>query len=215
MTVNNWGAARKTATTILEGDFTAVVTEAAAGKSADGNKDNIKVKLAVTSGDFAGRKLFDTLTISPESGGAMAMFFKAMEAFGMGDEFFATCPAGSAGVALMAAKMQGKEVTVTMKGEVFQGIKREKVKGYGKAGVGGGTAGGLAAPVVLAAAPLVAPVPVATSTPPPVFGGDTPAQTFANVATVAALTSLALADAASSPAQEAASSDPYDTAPAF
>lgn len=206
MTVNNWGQARKAAITVLEGDFPVVITEAAAGRSADGNKDNIKVKMTITSGDYVNRKLFDTLTISPDSGGAMAMFFKAMEAFGMGDTFFATCPQGSAGVALMAANMQGKEITATLKGEVFQGINREKVKGYKPRGAA--VAGG--APVPLVAAPLVlaAPVPVVTSTPPPVFGGDeaTPAQSFATAATVgavAALTAVALIEAtAETPAAE-------------
>lgn len=174
MTVNDWGKARKTATTVLEGDFPAIVTEAVAGRSSDGAKDNIKVKLTITSGDYVNRKLFDTLTISPDSGGAMAMFFKAMEAFGMGDAFFAKCPQGSAGVALMAATMQGKEVIITLKGEVYNGVNREKVKGYKPRGAGGVAVagGGSSAPVLLAAPPLAAPVPVATSTPPPVFGGD-------------------------------------------
>lgn len=173
MTVNNWGQARKTATTILEGDFPAVVTEAKAGKSS-GDKEQLKLKLRITSGPYVGRTLFDTITISPESPVAMKMFFLTMDAFRLDDAFFSRLPDGAAGTAQIAIAMQGKEITVTLKKERYQEIDREKVKGYAAPTVGGiaGALPGMAAPIALAAPVLAAPLTVTMpATAPPVFTG--------------------------------------------
>lgn len=174
MTVNNWGAARKAATTILEGDFPAIVVEATAGKS-QGDKEQLKLTLKITSGPYVGRKLWDTVTISPESGVAMGIFFRSMEAFGLDDKFFNRLPDGSAGTAQIALALQGKEITAVLKKERYNEVDREKVKGYkahGVAGAAGTAAGGapllIAAP--LAAPPLVAPIQPGSA--PPQFTGD-------------------------------------------
>lgn len=172
MTVSKWGQARKAATTVLEGDFPAIVTEATAGKSQNG-KDQFKLKLKITSGDYVNRSLFDTITISDDVPSAMEIFFRNMEAFGLGDAFFNQLPDGDAGAAQIAAALQGKEVTVTLKGETYQGVTREKIKAYKKSNgliVGGGVP--LAAPAVVLSAPAPAPALVAPSSAPPVFAGD-------------------------------------------
>lgn len=174
MTEFNWGQSRKDVNTILEGDFPVIVTEATAGESQNG-KEQIKLKLKITSGPYAGRTVFDTITISPETQIAMKMFFLSMDAFGLGDPFFSRLPSGKAGTAQIAASLQGKEITVVLKKEPYQGIDREKVKGYKPLGVGGVAVAGLPAPVVLAA-PVAAPVLVAPSTAPPVFAGDAEAE---------------------------------------
>lgn len=210
MTVNNWGAARKAAVTILEGEFSVVVVEASATES-QGGKEQIKLKLKITGGPYVTRPLWDTITISPESPVAMGMFFRAMEAFGLGDQFFATLPDGKQGTAMIAAALQGKEITAIVKKEAYQGVDREKIKGYKPLQVGGtGAVPGMGAPVLLAAAPLAAalpaPVPLQPATAPPLFGGD--------LAGTAESAAFALA-ASTGDVPAADSGDPYDQAPAF
>lgn len=175
MTEFDWGQSRKDVNTILEGDFPVIVTEATAGESQNG-KEQIKIKLRITSGQYAGRTLFDSITISPESQIAMRMFFQSMDAFGLGDPFFARLPKDKkAGTAQIAASIQGKEVMGVLTKEPYQQIDRQKVKGYKPNGTAGVAVAGLPAPVVLAA-PVAAPVLVAPSTAPPVFAGDAEAE---------------------------------------
>lgn len=206
MTVNNWGKARKAATTVLEGDFPTVVTECVAGKSS-GDKEQLKLKLTITSGEYVGRKLYDTITVSPESPGAMAMFFQAMDAFGLDDKFFNTCPDGAQGTALIATRLQGKEIVATLRGESYQGVLREKVKGYKRNGtaVGGLAASSSPAPVALV---LPAPIKVQPATAPPVFGGG-------DAVALTVLATETAADLITATEAPAASTDPYDETPAF
>jgi hypothetical protein len=78
----NWSEMEQEATIVLEGDFPVTVVKTEATKSANG-KDMIKTQFKIDSGTYAGRKLFTNFVISPESPGAMRMFFTQLAVFGL------------------------------------------------------------------------------------------------------------------------------------
>lgn len=160
----NWGQSRKDATTVLDGDFPVVIVKAEVDKTSTG-KARIKLQVKITSGPYVGRSINDQLIISPESPIAMKIFYQHMDTLGLGDVFFAGL-AGldmDAAVSKIAVTLQGKEAVAILKPDTYQGVTREKIKGWKSGGAGGGIAG------LPTAAPL--PVAVATalpvSTPPP------------------------------------------------
>jgi hypothetical protein len=133
----NWAEMQQEATIVLEGDFPVVAVKTEAVKSANG-KDMIKVQFKIESGTYAGRKLFTNFVISPESPGAMRMFFTQLAVFGLDSAFFASI-AGQPPTAIAQALDGRKAIAVVGKG-VWQGTEREEIKGYKPAlgGHGGG-----------------------------------------------------------------------------
>lgn len=169
----NWGAQRKAATLILEGDFPVVITEAVAGKSSAG-KPQIKVTAKITSGPYVGRTSKTQFTFSPESPGAQKMFFIQMTALGLGDAFFDSIShlTQEEGFNRIATELQGKQSIAVFKNKPWNGSDRESIDGW-KPLAGAPAAGGYAPQPAMAATalatPLSAPVAatVAPSTAPP------------------------------------------------
>jgi hypothetical protein len=163
---------RKQATTILEGDFTAVVVKTEHVVNASG-KDQIKASFKITAGPYTGRTIPHTFTFSPDSPAALQMFFSQMDAFGMGDAFFSAGPTWGQ----IANGMLGKQVEISLKGETWNGMTREKVKNVkpssGGLGAGAGAAGALP---VATALPVAKALPTAqpTATPSPVDSEEDP-----------------------------------------
>lgn len=134
----NWAEMQAEATIVLEGEFPVTVVKSDAVKSQNG-KDMIKVQFKIDSGTYAGRKLFSNFVISPESPGAMRIFFTQLAVFGLDAVFFASI-AGQPPTAIATALDGRKAVAIIGKG-VWQGQEREEIKGYKPAlgGHGGGT----------------------------------------------------------------------------
>jgi len=134
----NWADMQKEATIVLEGEFPIVVVKSEAVKSSNG-KDMIKAKFKIESGTHAGRALFSNFVISPESPGAMRMFFTQLAVFGLDAAFFASI-AGQPPAAIAQALDGRKAVAIVGKG-VWQGAEREEIKSYKPAlgGHGGGS----------------------------------------------------------------------------
>jgi hypothetical protein len=133
----NWAEMQQEATIVLEGEFPVMVVASDAVKSANG-KDMIKAKFKIESGTYAGRALFTNFVISPESPGAMRMFFTQLAVFGLDAAFFASI-AGQPPTAIAQALDGRKAIAIVGKG-VWQGTEREEIKGYKPAlgGHGGG-----------------------------------------------------------------------------
>lgn len=163
----NWSEMRQEATIVLEGEFPVTVVKSEAVKSQNG-KDMIKVQFKIDAGTYAGRKLFSNFVISPESPGAMRMFFGQLAVFGLDAAFFASI-AGQPPTAIATALDGRKAVAIVGKG-VWQGAEREEIKGYKPAlgGHGGGTfVAGLGASIGGASAngPFTQPSPSSFSSP--------------------------------------------------
>lgn len=137
-TTYNWADMQKEATVVLEGEFSVTVVKAEATKSANG-KDMIKTQFKINSGPYAGRKLYTQFVISPESPGAMRMFFGQLAVFGLDAAFFASI-AGQPPAAIAQALDGRNAIAIVGKG-VYQGTEREQINGYKPAlgGHGGGT----------------------------------------------------------------------------
>lgn len=88
------------------------------------DKTMFKVTLTVIDGPHANRRLWTNLTISPESPGALGIFFSQMAAFGMSKEYFETGPSPEA----IAANLEGKRVKVTTIQKEWGGSMRNEVK---------------------------------------------------------------------------------------
>lgn len=165
----NWGQSRKDATTVLDGEFPVVIVKAEVDKTSTG-KARIKVQVKITSGPYVGRSINDQLIISPESPVAMKIFYQHMDTLGLGDAFFSglTGLDMDAAVSKIAVTLQGKEAVAILKPDTYQGVTREKIKGWKGAGGVAGLPTAVAAALPLATAlPVAAPVALPVSTPPP------------------------------------------------
>lgn len=134
----NWSEMQQEATIVLEGEFPVTVVKAEAAKSANG-KDMIKAKFKIDSGTYAGRALFTNFVISPESPGAMRMFFTQLAVFGLDAAFFSSI-AGQPPSAIATA-LDGRKAIAVVGKNVYQGQEREQINAYKPAlgGPGGGT----------------------------------------------------------------------------
>lgn len=182
----NWADMQKEATIVLEGEFPVTVVKSEATKSAN-NKDMIKVKFKIDSGTYAGRALYTNFVISPESPGAMRMFFTQLAVFGLDGAFFASI-AGQPPATIAQALDGRKAVAIVGKG-VWQGAEREEIKGYKPAlgGHGGGAfVAGLGGSIggSVGSSPLGSPSPSTYSQPSPI--GQTAIPTAQSVAMGAA-----------------------------
>lgn len=137
-TTYNWSEMQREATVVLEGEFPITVVKSDAVKTQNG-KDMIKAQFKIDAGTYAGRKLFSNFVISPESPGAMRMFFGQLAVFGLDAAFFASI-AGQPPAAIAAALDGRKAIAVLKKGQ-WNGQDREEIIGYKPAlgGHGGGT----------------------------------------------------------------------------
>lgn len=161
----NWGQQRKEATTILEGEFPVIITEAVAGKSS-GGKPQIKVKTKITSGPYVGRTANSQFTFSPENPNAVKMFFAQMTSLGLGDVFFNSISSltQEEGFNRIATELQGKQAIAIYKGREWNNQLREGIDGWKPLSGPGAATGAPAAAVALpAATPLAAPAAAAAA----------------------------------------------------
>lgn len=187
-----WGQMYKESTATLEGDFAVVIVDASAAKTSTG-KDQIKCKMKVESGPYAGRVVFNNFVISPESPNAQRMFFQHLAVLGLDEAFFATVPEEN-DIAYIATALKNRRAIVTMGTEKYQGQDRERVKNWkpaeggaaplgadfgassGISGLSGMSTGSVGTPATVPPVPASVPsVPTASSVPsagPSVAGPD-------------------------------------------
>jgi hypothetical protein len=162
---------RKTAMTVLEGDFPVVVSKVTYKKT---QKDQPMwvITLSVTAGPYAGRSIGLNLVLATEHQFMVSRFFRFMEALGADENFFASKPSTDA----VCAQIQGRHAIATLKeGKEFRGEKREEVDNLVSAGAGiGGVSVSVGGPVTVAATTL----PKATSLPAAGAGEAPPEDPF-------------------------------------
>jgi hypothetical protein len=177
-----WGGliqdAKKASEPITEGQHRVRITDASAGQSSTG-KLMFTIKTEILEGTDAKRKMTTNLTVSPENGTALAIFFQNMSAIGIPDTFFAQEPQPDQ----IAQAMIGREVTVVVKHETWQGVKRGKIDRWLNTGAGvPGVPTGPLAPGAVVGAPgpvlptssssvAAAPTTPAVPTTPPAGAG--------------------------------------------
>lgn len=141
------------------GTYDVRVIAVEAKQSAKG-KDMFVVKFEITGGPHGGRKVTNRITISPESGAALAFFFRDMRSMGLDAAYFATDPS----VQKVAADLIGKTCRIEVGVQIWNNEEREDVKKIMA------TIGGPAAAPTMATPPMAVPVPVpvtAVSAGPP------------------------------------------------
>lgn len=149
MAERSWSDLHKDAMTTISGDFPVIIVEASAVKSQN-DKDMIKYKAKIETGPYAGRALSGNFVVSPESSGAMRMFFLHMAVLGLDDAFWSANP--NAPMEQVAKAIEGRRAVATVGTRQWQGQDREEIQGWKKptgpggsvpVGVLGGFAGGL------------------------------------------------------------------------
>lgn len=76
---------------IPQGDYDLLITNPS-HKVSQGGKKMYVVEATVQGGPYNGRKIWDNLVVSPESGTAMGYFFKKMKAIGLPVDYFQSQP---------------------------------------------------------------------------------------------------------------------------
>ena len=171
---------------IPEGQHNAKIVDAVATKTASGDKLMFKIKLEIVDGPAVKRRVTANQTVSPENGTALAIFFRAMEAIGLTEAFFA----GNPNPDQIAAAMINRQVCIVIKhgswnGAVTSNVDRWIAMG---GGLGGLPAGPVAPGTVIGNAPTPLPTgasatPTAGSAPTlPTTAPESPASTAGPVA---------------------------------
>lgn len=161
-----------------DGPYNVVVEKAEAVTASTGNP-MLKVTLIVTDGPFAKRKLFTNHVMVADNPNALAMFFRNMQAYGLGKEYWNGLKAATVldGLASTVPILIGKTVVADVGHKVWKGDDRNEVKGIkAGAGIGGPViGGGIVTPTVVpqvqvpqVQAPVVAAPPVQASPGPQV-----------------------------------------------
>ena len=156
---------------IPDGEYDVKVINAEATKSST-DKLMFKVKFELTSGPHAPRKVFTQFVVSDDNPMALAIFFRNMEALGLGAQFFATNPSPDQ----VASALNNRACRVTLSKRTWQGIERNEVKAVlpplGGGPVAPGVATGPAVPTP-GGMPIPSPVAVPTSAPTPTVATPT------------------------------------------
>jgi hypothetical protein len=159
-----WGQlmqdAKKASEPIAEGQHKVRIVEASATRSSTG-KLMFVIKAEILEGNDAKRKITSNLTLSPDNGTALAIFFRNMEAIGIPESFFTQEPNPDQ----VASAMIGRECGIVVKHGEWQGVKRGNVDRWIQLGGGlGGLPTGPVAPGAVVGAP--GPVlPTSSSSP--------------------------------------------------
>lgn len=159
----NWGDLVKDAGDVgnyeplPDGDYDLVVTEATA-KVAQSGKTMFAIKAQVQNGPHAKRLIWDNLVVTPDSPGALGMFFRKMAALGLNREYFAQAPSN----AQIEAALKNRAFRAQVGSRTWNGSKKNEIKMYYVA-----TAGAAAPAAAAAPAPAPAPAPAAAPAPAP------------------------------------------------
>jgi hypothetical protein len=104
------------------GTYDVKVTDGEARVTGNG-KDVIAVRFQIQGGPHGGRKVSNSFVISPESGAALAFFFRHMEAMGLDSSYFATNPSPQQ----VASALIGRECRIEVGTRTWNGEERENV----------------------------------------------------------------------------------------
>jgi hypothetical protein len=132
MTTVNWNDLRKNADmsggfALLDaGTYNFVVAKATAKQTGTG-KDKVSAIMKVEDGPKQNATAFKDFILSPDSPGALGIFFRELDAMGLGSEFFATI-SPDAGLDPLAAALAGRRCVGEVTIETFNGRQQNKIK---------------------------------------------------------------------------------------
>lgn len=106
------------------GWYNVVFVRTTVAKSQTG-KSMIKAFAKVEDGTRRGQSLYTQFVLSPESPGAMRIFFRQMSVFGMKGDFWA----GNPNIEQIAENIKSKRATVEVIHATWQGVERENIRG--------------------------------------------------------------------------------------
>lgn len=168
----NFKKLRQDATSTITGWFTATIVEGSAVRNSK-NNPMIKAKLKINGGEYDGRPIWNNFNITPDSPGALRMFFGQMDILGLDENFFDNMPdfgdhpeADLAAAAFIAQALMGRSADIEIGTRQWQGQDREEIKNWRQPGsVGGfGSAAGITPTALPGALPTALPG-VASVTP--------------------------------------------------
>lgn len=175
----DWAALRKQAddaTRPVPADWYDLVVEKAEHKKAQTGADMIVIQFKVDTGAQQGKTVFTNLVFSPEKAFALNIFFKNLEALGIGADFFASLQQTGASVesalSTIAQTIVGRNVRAQVSIRTWQGQERNQIDAMSPATSGPGGVPGAPAPAAVPT-PGVPPTPAAASTPPVPGGSGT------------------------------------------
>jgi pyruvate/2-oxoglutarate dehydrogenase complex dihydrolipoamide acyltransferase (E2) component len=146
------------------GDYDVVVKDAQATESKNTGKPMVKCKFAIESGPHANRTLWWNAVISQESPEALAIFFRQMDALGLGSTFFAASPS----MEQVAQNLVGKRARINVAHRMYNGANQPDIKRVSAPLGGNGGLGGPLAATPSSPSPAVTPAPPAPPAPQPV-----------------------------------------------
>lgn len=121
----DWASLHKDATTVLEGEFPAVISKATAGTTTTG-KPCIKLQVKIESGAYIGRTILHMFTISGDNPVAQNILFRDLATLGLGTAFFAQGPTTEG----VAEALVGKRATIVLENRPYNGQDRESIKSF-------------------------------------------------------------------------------------
>lgn len=164
MSTLNWGDLVKDAgdtgsfDPLPEGDYDLQIVEAVAKVSQSG-KTMFAVKAQVQTGAHNKRLVWDNLVVSTDNPTALSIFFRKMNALGLGRDFFAGSPSN----AQIEQTLKGRAFRAQVGTRTWQGQKKNEIKAYYSAVA---TAQAFT-PAAAAPAPSPAPAPAPAPSPAP------------------------------------------------
>lgn len=126
-----------------DGEYMAVVSDAEATKSQN-DKPMIRLKLLVTTAAGTKKMVATQMTVSVENPTALGIFFRQMEAFGIGADYWASNPT----LEQVANVMRDKSIRVVLGTSTWNDQPRNDVKNY-LAPLGGPQIGAVAPAAVI------------------------------------------------------------------
>jgi hypothetical protein len=167
------------------GDYDLECVEATPKPTSTG-KEMVKAKYKVIAGPSAGRTVFNQYVLSPENATALAIFFRDMQAHGLDETFFTQLQGVEQPMAVIAARLPGTRVRMTLSQRQWQGQTRNNVDRVQPVPGGGLVGPGIPVPSMSGPAPAVpqpgAPVPPGAPVQPPAAVAPAPAAPAAPVA---------------------------------
>lgn len=163
MTSLNWADLLKNAKVasepVPEGEHPVRITDCQATQSQNG-KPMLKITAEITEGPAAKRKVYGNLVLSEENGTALAIFFRNLDAIGLGEDFLAQGPTFDQ----VASNCIGRTPRVVIKHRTWNGTVRGDIDRW-VAPLGGGLGAGPVAPGAVVG-PAGPPLPTANSSLP-------------------------------------------------
>lgn len=115
-------------------DYPIVCKVASATKASTG-KDMVKMTVSIIAGPYKGNSVPTQQVLSPENPAAVAIFLKAMAAFGITEEWLAALPPredGGPNIAALAAELQGRTAMAAIGIGSWQDEDRNQVDRFKK-----------------------------------------------------------------------------------